>query len=185
MNRVLYQLSYAAMFPALLKISFVIISTQWRFVKRIVAFFLPFGKKYICKNGAYAQKEQIMNIWRKGFLFALGGSCYFILEMLWRGWSHGSMFFAGGGSFLLLGQLEKTRPRLPFVLRGLVGAGIVTMVELAAGLLVNRRHSVWDYRNMPGNFHGQICLPFSLLWIPVSLFGMMLYGKADAAVRKM
>lgn len=120
-----------------------------------------------------------MNIWRKGFLFCLGGGCYFILEMLWRGWSHSSMFFAGGGSFLLLGQLEKTRPRLPLVFRGMVGAGIVTMVELAAGLLVNRRHSVWDYRNMPGNFHGQICLPFSLLWIPVSLVGMLLYEKAE------
>ena len=48
-------------------------------------------------------------------------------------------------------------------------------VELAAGLLVNRSFRVWDYRQMPMNFLGQICLPFSLLWIPVSFGAMLLY----------
>ena len=112
-------------------------------------------------------------------MFCLGGGCYFILEMLWRGRSHSSMFLAGGGSFLLLGRLDKAKPRLPLLWRGLAGAGIITGVELIVGLLANRHHKVWDYRNMPGNFRGQICLPFSILWIPVSLFGMLLYRKAE------
>lgn len=89
------------------------------------------------------------------------------------------MFLAGGCSFLLLGKQNRAEPRLPLVLRGIVGAGIITMVELAAGLLVNRQHRVWDYRGMPANFHGQICLPFSLLWIPVSLGAMALYEALD------
>lgn len=85
------------------------------------------------------------------------------------------MFLAGGICFLLLGKLEEVRPRLPLALRCLVGAGIITFVELAAGLLANRDYRVWDYRQMPFNYHGQICLIYSLLWIPVSLGGMLLY----------
>ena len=110
------------------------------------------------------------------FLFCLGGAGYVGLEYLWRGWSHFSMFLAGGACFLLLGKLNGTRPRLPLLLRGLAGAGIITMVELLAGLLFNRNYGVWDYRHLPANFQGQICLWFSLLWIPISLGAMWLYG---------
>ena len=56
-----------------------------------------------------------------------------------------------------------------------MGAVVITSVELAAGLLANRDYSVWDYRAMPMNFYGQVCLPFSLLWIPLSLLAMVLY----------
>ena len=118
-----------------------------------------------------------MRFWRKTLLFALGGVCYFALEMLWRGWSHGSMFLAGGVCFLLLGRLEMTRPRLPLWGRALLGAMVITAVELAAGLLVNRRYQVWDYRDQFGNFHGQVCIGFSLLWLPVSVAAMALYRK--------
>lgn len=109
-------------------------------------------------------------------LFSFGGAGYMAVEWLWRGWSHGSMFLAGGSCFLLLGKLQNTRPRLPLLSRGLVGAGIVTMVELAAGLIFNREYRVWDYRHMPLNYHGQICLPFFLLWFPLSLGAMWLYS---------
>ncbi len=85
------------------------------------------------------------------------------------------MFLAGGICFLLLGKLSEVRPRLPLALRCLVGAGIITCVELAVGLLANRSYRVWDYRHMPFNFHGQVCLIYSLLWIPVSFGAMLLY----------
>ena len=101
------------------------------------------------------------------------------LEMLWRGRSHSSMFLAGGVCFLLLGGLSRARPRLPVWSRMTVGALIITMVELATGLLVNRSYRVWDYRQMPCNFLGQICLPFSLLWLPVSLGAMVLYRQLE------
>ena len=101
--------------------------------------------------------------------FLLGGFGYVGLELLWRGRSHYSMFLAGGICFLLLGKLNRVRRRLSLPLRCLVGAGIITMIELAAGLIFNRHFQVWDYRDAPLNFMGQICLPFSLLWIAVSL----------------
>ena len=111
-------------------------------------------------------------------MFLLGGGSYVVLELLWRGRSHFAMFLAGGLCFLLLGKLGKIRPRLPLWLRCLVGAGIVTVVELGVGLLANRDYTIWDYRQMPFNFQGQICLVYSLLWIPVSLLGMGLYALA-------
>ena len=92
------------------------------------------------------------------------------------------MFFAGGACFLLLGKLKTLRPRLNLPLRGIVGAGIITMVELIAGLLCNRSYGVWDYRHMPLNYRGQICLPFSLLWVPISLVAMWLYAWADRMI---
>ena len=117
-------------------------------------------------------------------LFLVGGSGYVGLELLWRGRSHISMFFAGGVCFLLLGKLNRLQPRLPLLLRGMLGAVAITSVELLAGLIANRDHAVWDYRGMPLNFHGQICLPFSLLWIPLSLGGMLLYDFVDRRLEK-
>ena len=108
--------------------------------------------------------------------FLLGGSAYVGLELIWRGRSHSSMFIAGGVCFLLLGQLKKLK--LPLLGRAALGAAGITAVELLTGLAVNQNHTVWDYRAMPLNFMGQICLTYSLLWVPVSLLGMKLYGKA-------
>lgn len=116
-----------------------------------------------------------MRFAQKGAMFLLGGVGYVTLEFLWRGRSHVSMFLAGGTCFLLLGQLNHVRPQLSFPIRCVVGAGVITAVELAAGLLANREYHVWDYRSLPMNFHGQICLPYSLLWIPVSFGALFLY----------
>ena len=122
---------------------------------------------------------------RKGaVLFAIGGGLYVALELLWRGRSHGSMIFAGGLCFLLIGHLGRTDPRLPLPLRTLAGAGIVTMVELGAGLIANRGYQVWDYRALPGNLWGQICPQFTLLWIPVSLAAIVLFEHFDNCLRK-
>ena len=112
-------------------------------------------------------------------LFALGGSLYVGLELLWRGRSHGSMFLAGGLCFVLIGELNRRRPRRSAVLRMLTGAGIITAVELAVGLAANRDYSVWDYRQQWGNVLGQICPMFSLLWMPLSLAAEWVYGQAE------
>ena len=116
-----------------------------------------------------------MKFWKNCFLFSLGGGLYATLELLWRGRTHGSMFLLGGGCFLLLGKLR----RLPMAWPGrmLLGTAAVTAAELFTGLLVNRNFTVWDYRSLPLNFRGQICLQYSLLWAPLSLFAMALYDR--------
>ena len=118
-----------------------------------------------------------MKIARNMGLFALGGGCYVGLELLWRRRSHVSMFAAGGISFLLLGKIRESK--LPSPVKPVTGAGMITLVELVTGLLVNRDYHVWDYRAIPGNYRGQICLPFSLIWIPVSMLGMGLYSLTE------
>ena len=119
------------------------------------------------------QEVKIMAALYQVFLFLVGGSGYVGLELLWRGRSHISMFIAGGICFLLLGRIDRTK--LSPSSKCLLGAATITGVELLAGLLANRDHRVWDYRQMPYNFMGQICLSYSLLWIPVSLGAMWLY----------
>ena len=124
-----------------------------------------------------------MEIFRTMGLFFLGGGGYVGVELLWRGRSHFSMFLAGGLCFLLLGKLSAVKPRLPLALRCLVGAGVITCVELAVGLLFNREYRVWDYRQQPGNLWGQICLGYSLLWIPLSLLAFGLHGLVNRRQR--
>lgn len=126
-----------------------------------------------------------MKFWKQSVLFYLGGCAYMGLELIWRGRTHGSMFAAGGTCFLLIGHLNHVRPRLPLPLRAVAGAGIVTMVELAAGLISNRSYEVWDYRQQPGNFLGQICPLFTFLWIPVSLLALGLYEVLQQRVDRL
>ena len=125
-----------------------------------------------------------MKIWKNCILFYTGGAAYLTLELLYRGRSHGSMFLAGGTCFLLIGQLNRVSPRLSLPLRALAGAVIVTMVELGTGMAVNRSYQVWDYRDQPLNFMGQICPVFSALWIPLSLMAAVLFEQMEARLDK-
>ena len=181
MNRVLYQLSYAAKcgqrISGTAEISFIIISKVSRFVKNYFTFFSGiFGKPYdevIC-----------VNLWRKTVLFSLGGGSYVAMELLFRGRSHGSMFLAGGSSLVLIGKLNHMEPKLPFSLRAVAGAGIITMVELTAGLLFNRDYRVWDYRDQPGNWLGQICPLFSALWIGAAALALLVHDPLERGIQK-
>ena len=114
--------------------------------------------------------------------FALGGSVYVGLELLWRGRSHISMYGAGGLSFLLLGKLGEKK--LPLPLRAAAGAGVITAVELGTGLIVNRDYRIWDYQQRRGNFLGQICPDYCALWVPLSLAAMEVYRRLDRELGK-
>ena len=81
---------------------------------------------------------------------------------------------------MLLGKLQMLRPQLYLPLRLLLGAVVITAVELLLGLIFNRNYQIWDYRQQAFNFHGQICLKFFCLWIPISAVAMWAYEKADA-----
>ena len=59
---------------------------------------------------------------------------------------------------------------LPLWAKCFAGMLIITTVELIFGIAFNLilREHVWDYSNVPLNFMGQICVPFSLLWFMLS-----------------
>lgn len=65
---------------------------------------------------------------------------------------------------------------MPLWQQVLIGACIVTVLEFLTGCIVNLwlGWSVWDYSGLPGNVLGQICPQYCLLWLPVSLAGIML-----------
>ena len=93
------------------------------------------------------------------------------------------MFAAGGLCLLLVGHLGEVKPRLPLPLRVILGTGIITVVELGMGLLVNRSYRVWDYRGLPGNLWGQICPQFMILWLPLSWLAIWVYEKMKNMLR--
>ena len=89
------------------------------------------------------------------------------------------MFLAvtGGLCFALIGFINELIPWcMPLWKQALIGAAIVTVLEFLTGCIVNLRlgWNVWDYGDMPLNLLGQICVPYILLWIPVSLIAIML-----------
>jgi uncharacterized membrane protein len=104
-------------------------------------------------------------------LFLIGGMIYYGIEILWRGYSHPSMYILGGVCFVLVGLINEYFPwDMSFLLQSLIGAGIITGAELVTGIIVNiwLGLNVWDYSAIPTNIMGQICLPFSLLWVLLS-----------------
>ena len=111
-------------------------------------------------------------------LAGCGGALYVALEMLWRGRSHWTMAILGGLCFMLIGLLNELLPwEMPLLLQGVIGsAAIVTPLELLTGCIVNLGlgWNVWDYSALPCNLWGQICLPFSLLWVVVSIAAVVL-----------
>ena len=148
------------------EISFVIIADEMKIVKwKKKIFYKFFGDTF---PGVISMKKR-----KNLLLFCLGGGSYVGLELLWRGRSHSSMFLAGGTCFLLLGKL----PRWGRVPRAVAGSGVITAVELLFGLTMNRDYAVWDYRGQPGNFLGQICPLYSLLWIPVAAMALRLHDS--------
>ena len=111
------------------------------------------------------------------FLAVTGGLLYIILELVWRGHSHWTMFVLGGLCFALIGLINELIPWcMPLWKQALIGAVIITGLEFLTGCIVNLwlGWNVWDYSDMPLNLLGQICVPYILLWVPVSLIAIML-----------
>ena len=101
-------------------------------------------------------------------LWDIGGQLYIACELLFRGYSHWTMFIVGGLCFIMVGAINKVLPwTMPIWLQAIIGSVIITIMEFLSGCIINLwlGWGVWDYSNMPFNLMGQICLPFSLLWI--------------------
>jgi uncharacterized membrane protein len=106
-----------------------------------------------------------------------GGSAYCFIEIIGRGYSHISMFLLGGICFFCIGLLnQKISYDMPLWKQMVLGGGIITTLEFITGCIVNiwLNLNVWDYSDMPFNVLGQICLPFSLLWVLLSLVAIIL-----------
>lgn len=111
------------------------------------------------------------------FLFWFGGATYVALEVIWRGYSHWTMLLLAGILFIIIGLLNEIWSwNLKFRYQVLISTAIATILELFTGLIVNvcLGWNVWDYSNVPLNFLGQICLPYTFLWIALSAVAIIL-----------
>lgn len=119
----------------------------------------------------------MLKILKHIFLFLVGGTIYFFLEVLFRSYSHPSMFICGGLCFVLIGLLNESKYfKLPLVLQMFLSSIIITILELITGLIVNiwLKLDVWDYSNLPFNYLGQICILYTVLWFFLSLPAILL-----------
>ncbi len=111
-------------------------------------------------------------------IFLLGGFAYGGIEIIYRGYTHPTMMLAGGLSLISLAYLSNLE-HIPFLLRCLLGGGIITSIEFLLGVIFNLLLglNIWDYSGVPFNILGQICLSFSFAWIFLSGIGMVITKK--------
>lgn len=98
--------------------------------------------------------------------FILGGLIYIGIEVLYDNTSDRSMGLVGGLAFVVCTSIVNAFS-LPYRVNCFIIATIITILEYIGGKIFNRGYQIWDYRNMPFNFKGQICLPFYLVWLVV------------------
>lgn len=111
------------------------------------------------------------------FLFCFGFMAYITVEVLYRGYSFWEMGICGGLAFVLIDKINnKISWNIDLLIQGIIGSVIITFFEFIIGELF--LHGVlpimWDYSNMPLNYDGIICLPFSLIWIVLSVATVIL-----------
>ena len=109
------------------------------------------------------------------FLFWFGGSTYVSFEVFFRGYSHWTMFVLSGVLFVFIDLLNEVWS-WNILTQTLFSLFVVTAAELVSGLILNKWLclNIWDYSDMPFNLFGQICFPFTLLWIPLILLAIIL-----------
>ena len=115
----------------------------------------------------------------------------FILEVIYSKATNGSggrkcllvlplcpVYGLGACAILLLPPEITSHPLLLFLFGGL----IATAVEYGVALFYEWAFQVsfWNYQGLPGNLHGRVCLPFSLIWGVLTL--PLVYGLHPALI---
>lgn len=110
-------------------------------------------------------------ILKEFIIFTIFGLMYVTIELLYRGHTHYSMFIVGGICGVLIGLINDNTPDMPLLPQCVLGAVIITVIELLTGLFLNvyLGLNVWDYSNQPFNFMGQICPQFCIIWCILSI----------------
>lgn len=118
--------------------------------------------------------RESLKIWT---IFLFGCFAYGIAEVIARGHTHISMGLLGGICMIFINILnDKRNLGLGLFPACVISALFITIMEFATGEILNvwLRLGVWDYSEMPMNYRGQVCLPFSILWVFLSGLGFAL-----------
>ena len=123
----------------------------------------------------------IMKVNKNIVLFVVGFMTYITIEVLFRGYSFPLMGLCGGLAIVILDKINnKLSWNTDILIQALIGSLLITFFELVIGELALHTSFVpvmWDYSDVPLNFDGVICLPFSLAWAGLSLVAVFI---ADA-----
>ena len=113
-------------------------------------------------------------------LFCVGGLAYGLIEVIYRQKTYPLMILCGGIAIVLLDKInDHISWDMDVLLQGCIGSALITGMEFIIGnlSLAGVLPKMWDYSNVWMNYKGIICLPFSLIWIVLSICAIML---ADA-----
>ena len=106
------------------------------------------------------------------FIFLLSGTVYYGMEILFKKshTSHWSMFLLAGfaGLFFIDGLNDLFSFEMDYLLQILICTIAITAGEYVVSITLNQNYTIWDYRNMPFNIGGQVCLPFCFIWMFLS-----------------
>ncbi|MCD7785449.1 MAG: putative ABC transporter permease [Oscillospiraceae bacterium] len=104
-------------------------------------------------------------------IFVAGGLSYGLLEIIWRGYTHISMFLVGGLCLVIIGSMDEGGEAPCLLWQACLGSLTITVMEFTSGVIVNlvMGLDVWNYSSLPFNIMGQICLPYSVLWLMLSI----------------
>ncbi|MBR2765738.1 MAG: hypothetical protein IKE03_07145 [Blautia sp.] len=87
---------------------------------------------------------------------------------------------------MITARREASGEDMNLVILFLIGMGLATLVELIGGYALDRFFHArwWDYSRQPLNFHGYICLKFSLIWgaaivLVVKIFHPLVGGRCS------
>lgn len=118
---------------------------------------------------------------KKLVLFLIGYCAYITIEVTYRGESYPLMGIVGGICVLLIDKLnDEISWEMDLIFQCIIFSLIVTSFELIIGEIAKQTFLLpimWDYSNLPLNFDGVICLPFSIIWI---VMGAIAIFTADA-----
>ncbi len=138
----------------------------------------------------YSNSDNLKNkIYKDVILIFVMGALYMVLEGFWRGWTNISMLVVGGLCGFFIGRLNEypTFYNRKMWEQCIIGTIIVLVVEFTSGMILNvwLGLHIWDYSNTWGNLHGQICIPYAVLWfllVPTVIYAddylrFMLFGE--------
>lgn len=120
------------------------------------------------------------NVFRKIILFLVGFCVYITIECLFRSYSYPLMGICGGIMLIVLDEFNnRISWDMDILAQGCLGSIVITLIEFIIGksLKILSLPPMWDYSNIPFNIDGIICLPFSIIWILLSIVGILV---ADA-----
>lgn len=159
---------------------------MWVFWRDLGMFFIVFSFM-----GHWAEMLFCYNIYLGVFM----GDVDFSEVMLWKQWLF--PYCAEGVAVVLIvvlltpvkeWLLRKFGGRvLPTVLvSAVVTAAVCTTIDFTCGMICNQNYEVWDYRAIPFNFMGQVCLQNSTVYTVAALLILwVFYPLMDSGLRRM